>query len=122
MKSDLSKLVSSDVSNTKLTLAVIDESCSSAYNSWLALNKNRIKSSITKGKVRIHLMKRSGHDLSFEYVVIISTRHLYLFNIDVSNFKSKESKLLIFGSESKKVTSSLVDLFERSIDVTHECK
>ena len=67
-------------------------------------------------------MKRSGYDLSFEYVVIISTRHLCLFNIDVSNFKSKESKLLIFGSESKKVTSSLVGLFERSIDVTHECK
>jgi len=129
----LSDLINSKTLYPRLTLAIIDKSCDNAYINWLTLNKDKIETIDIKkykfgrfleeeAEIKIHLMKVKENNPDTEYVVVISSMYLFRFYIDLHNFNLKKSKLLTFGSKSKKVSFKYFSLFNKTIDVTHECK
>lgn len=118
---DLSKVISDDVSNSRLTLAILDNNCMSAYDSWLSDNSNRIARTFIRRGIRIHLMKKEKSYYDSEYIYVLREEQLKSFNIDVDSFKESKSKLLIFGADSLKASASLGKKFNKTIDASHEC-
>jgi len=129
----LSDLINSKTLYPRLTLAIIDKSCDNAYSSWLTLNKEKIETTDIKkykfgrlsdeaAEIKIHMMKFNKNNPDTEYVVVIGSMDLFRFYIDLHNFSFKGSKLLTFGNESKKASIKYFSLFNKIIDVTHECK
>ena len=55
---DLSKVISDDVSDSRLTLTILDNNCMSAYDNWLSENSSRIARTFIRRGIRIHLMKK----------------------------------------------------------------
>ena len=118
---DLSKVISDDVSNSRLTLAVLDNNCMSAYDNWLSDNSSRIDRTFIRRGIRIHLMKKKKSYYDSEYIYVLREEQLKSFNIDVEAFKESRSKLLIFGAGSLKASASLSRKFNKTIDASHEC-
>ena len=119
---DLSKVISEDVSSSRLTLAVLDNNCMSAYDKWLEENNDRIVRTFISSGVRVHLMKKVKSHNDDEYVYVLREEQLNSFNVDVESFKSSKSKLLVFGSNSLKSSVQFSKKFGKAIDVSHECK
>ena len=119
---DLSKVISEDVSSSRLTLAVLDNNCMSAYDKWLEENNNRIARTFIRSGVKVHLMKKKKSYYDDEYVYVLREEKLNSFNVDVDSFKSSKSKLLIFGSNSLKSSEHFSKKFGKIINVSHECK
>ena len=119
---DLSKVVDGDVSSSRLTLAVLDNNCMSAYDKWLEENNDRIAKTFISSGVRVHLMKKMKSYYDDEYVYVLQSDQLNSFNVDVDSFKSSKSKLLIFGSNSLKSSTHFSKKFGKTIDASHECK
>ena len=118
---DLSKVISEDVSSSRLTLAVLDNNCMSAYDKWLEENNDRIARTFISSGVRVHLMKKMKSYYDNEYVYVLREEQLNSFNVDVDSFKSSKSKLLVFGSNSLESSTQFSKKFGKAIDVSHEC-
>ena len=80
---DLSKVISEDVSSSRLTLAVLDNNCMSAYDKWLEENNDRIARTFISSGVRVHLMKKVKSHNDDEYVYVLREEQLNSFNVDV---------------------------------------
>ena len=119
---DLSKVISEDVSSSRLTLAVLDNNCMSAYDNWLSENSSRIARTFIRRGIRIHLMKKMKSYYDNEYVYVLREEQLNSFNVDVKSFKSSKSKLLVFGSNSLKSSENFSKKFGKTIDASHECQ
>jgi len=119
-KVNLSEVIEEDVSVAALTLAVVDIECNNAYDSWLVMNRERIEKTKIRRGMRIHQMVE--REESVEYVVVVASKYLEGFRVDVDKFDRGKSKLLKFGVRANEVTKGLEGLFVKSLDVTHECK
>ena len=119
-KVNLSEVIEEDITGAALTLAVIDVECKKAYDSWLVMNRERIEKTKIRRGVRIHQMVE--RDESVEYVVVVASKYLEGFKVDVDKFNRGKSKLLRFGARANEVSKRLEGLFVKSLDVTHECK
>ena len=118
---DLSKVISDDVSDSRLTLAILDNNCMSAYDNWLSDNSSRIARTFIRRGIRIHLMKKEKSHYDNEYIYVLREEQLKSFNVDVNSFKESKSKLLIFGADSLKASVNLGKKFNKTIDASHEC-
>lgn len=121
-KTILSKATGEDVSEARLTLALMDSECSHAYDSWLSFNEKRIQKTFESGSAKIHLMKKLKETWDDEYVFVIDVDKLDTFKVDTFSFKEEVSKLLIFGERSKKKAERFKNDFGKTIDVSDECR
>lgn len=115
---DLSKIINEDVSESSLTLTILDNNCMSAYNNWLSLNVDIIGKTYVKQGIIIHSINKRDK----EYVYVILVDQLNRFNVDVNSFKTNKSKLLVCGHNSVKATVNLRKKFNKTIDISHECQ